>query len=276
MKYLCTGGTGFLGVELIKRLKERGFDDLVVVSRNEGKLVELQERYGVKIIPGDIADSYTCDKAMQGVEGVYHLAAFKFVGLAETNVKTCVESNVIGTLNLLEATRIYKPRFMVGVSTDKATHVNGVYGATKMLQERLFKDYEGINPYTKYRTVRYGNVLYSTGSVLCKWKDKLQRGEEIVLTDPDATRFYWTVDQAVNLIFECLEKAQDSTPFVTPMKAMRVGDLLDAMIERYAVGTPHVRTIGLQPGENMHEQIVEGQDSSMVERFTKKEILELI
>ena len=230
----------------------------------------------MEIIPGDISDPFVCDKAMRGVEGVYHLAAFKFVGLAETEVKTCVESNVVGTLNLLEATRVHKPRFVVGVSTDKAMHVNGVYGATKMLQERLFREYEDINPATKYRTVRYGNVLYSTGSVLCKWRDKLQRGEEVVLTDPNATRFYWTVDQAVDLIFKCLEVARDSSPFVTHMKAMRIGDLLDAMVEKYAQGTPKIKTIGLQAGENMHEQIMEGQDSSMVERFTKEEILQLI
>jgi UDP-N-acetylglucosamine 4,6-dehydratase/5-epimerase len=161
-------------------------------------------------------------------------------------------------------TRKYPIEFILGISTDKAAQVSGVYGASKLLHERLFTDYERMNPGTKYRTVRYGNVLYSTGSVLCKWKDRLQNDEEVIITDPEATRFYWTVDQAIDLIFDCLNNAEDSKPYVPEMKSMS--------------GETHkVKTIGLQPGENLHEMIVEdGPDSSEVERFTIEEIMELV
>jgi UDP-N-acetylglucosamine 4,6-dehydratase/UDP-glucose 4-epimerase len=121
--------------------------------------------------------------------------------------------------------------------------------------------------------------LYSTGSVLCKWKDRLQNDEELIITEPEATRFYWTVDQAIDLIFDCLDQAQDSKPYVPEMKSMSVGDLLEAMIRKYLPegNVPKVKTIGLQPGENFHEVIIEGGlNSSEVERFTIEEIMELV
>jgi len=278
--YLVTGGAGFLGQELIARLEALGCTNVVTISRNEGKLIALKEKFPfVKIIPGDISDPYCAEKAVQGVDAIFHLAAFKHVGLAEENVRECVLGNVNGTLNLLELTRKYPIEFMLGISTDKAAQVSGVYGATKLLHERLFTDYERMNPNTTYRTVRYGNVLYSTGSVLCKWKDRLQNDEEVIITDPNATRFYWTVDQAIDLIFDCLNNAKDSKPYVPEMKSMSVGDLLEAMIRKYLPegNTPKVKTIGLQPGENVHEVIVEGgPNSSQVDRFTIEEIMELV
>ena len=271
---LITGGTGFLGGALIPRIK----DDIRVVARNEGKLVELKEKYSnIDIIPGDIADPFICEMACKGVNGIYHLAAFKHVGLAEDNVRECVKSNIIGTLNILEQSRIIKPKFVIGISTDKAAQVTGVYGATKLLMEALFRDYEKINDATKYRIVRYGNVLYSTGSVLCKWRDLIKEGKELTVTDLDATRFYWTVNEAIDLIFSCLKSSKDSRPTSTRMKSIRIGTLLDAMWYKYGSGEPRYRVIGLQPGENKHEIISSDMpDSSQSEQYTAKEILNII
>lgn len=275
--YLVTGGAGYLGRELIKRLISQGITRISVVSRNEGELMKLKEDFPmVKIIPGDISTAAVCEKATYEVNGIFHLAAFKHVGLAEEQVSRCILSNVGGTMNLLETTIHNKPDFIVGISTDKAAKVNGVYGATKFLMERLFAEFEKFNPSTQYRLVRYGNVLDSTGSVTTIWREKMKRGDDIIVTDPDATRFYWTVDQAVDLIFDCLEKAQDSRPHHFPMKAMRLGDLLEAMLQKYALADTKITEIGLQPGENMHETIDGGADSSQVERYTVEEILNLI
>jgi UDP-N-acetylglucosamine 4,6-dehydratase/UDP-glucose 4-epimerase len=276
-KYLITGGAGFLGQELIKRLTDMGCKNLVTVSRNEGKLIELKEKFPhVQIITGNITDPHIIEKVCAGVSGIFHAAAFKHVGLAEReNVRECVLSNVYGSMALLDETRKTKPDFIIGISTDKAAQVTGTYGATKFLMERLFDEFSDVNPDTKHRVVRYGNVLYSTGSVLCKWRDKLSRGEEIVVTDPEATRFFWTAEQAVDLVFDCLNNAKDSKPYVTQMKAIKIGDLLEAMMDKY--GHSPVRYIGLQVGENLHEKIVsDGQDSSQAERYTKEEITKLI
>lgn len=269
---LVTGGSGFLGQELIKRLK----GEIRVLARNEGNLVSLKEKFpNIEIMLGDVADPFICDRAMQGVDQVYHLAALKHVGLAEQNVKQAIETNI--PLALLEATRKYKPKFFIAISTDKAASRKGVYGCTKYLMERLVAEYEKMNPDTKYRIVRYGNVIYSTGSVLVKWKEKLSKDEPIIVTDINATRFFWTVEQAVDLIFECLDKAKDCTPYMTPMKSIRIGDLLKAMIKKYSKTKAITGEIGLQPGENLHEIIVEGgQTSEEAEKYSEEEIMKMI
>lgn len=274
-KYLITGGSGFLGLELVKRLTEMGCKNIISVSRNEGKSVQLKELFPhVEIILGDIKDPYICHKACNNVSGIFHLAAFKHVGLAEKeNVRECVQGNVIGTINLLEEARKGKHDFIIGISSDKAAHIKGVYGATKFIMERLFSEYELLNTKTKFRIVRYGNVIYSTGSVLCKWKEKILKGEPVTITDPDATRFFWKVESAVDLIFDCIDNATSSAPFITPMMSIRMGDLLDAMMEKY--GKVPVNTIGMQVGENLHESH-DGIDSFHAQRYTKEEIYKIL
>jgi len=277
--YLITGGSGFLGIPLCQRVLDMG-GRVRVIARDEGKLVELQQIYPeIEILTGDVADRFEVKQAMKGVDGVFHLAASKHVGIAEIQVRECIKSNTIGSMNILEESLETKPDFILGVSTDKAAQVAGVYGASKLLMERLFGQFERLNEDTNYRLVRYGNVLYSTGSVLCKWKDFLKEGKEIIITDPEATRFFWTVDQAVDLIFDCLENAIDYEPHITKMKSMEIGDLLKAMAIKYLPSELElkVKEIGLQAGENKHEIITsEGLDSSKSERFTIDEIMEII
>lgn len=273
MKYLVTGGAGYLGKKLIKRLLDQGQTDIKVVSRNECENIKLKEKFPfIEIVTGDLVDPFVCEKACLEVGGIYHLAAFKHVGLAEENVRQCVSSNVIGTMNLLEATRKNKPEFIIGISTDKAAQVKGIYGATKLVMEGLFREYEKVNPDTKYRTVRYGNVWRSTGSFIEKWEEKMKKGEEVILTDPEASRFFWTVDEAVDLIFECLDKATDSKPFVPKMKAVKMGTVLEACMEVY--GQCPVKIIGLQPGENKIETTDGVTFSDQVEQFSRTEFIE--
>jgi UDP-N-acetylglucosamine 4,6-dehydratase/UDP-glucose 4-epimerase len=277
--YLVTGGSGFLGVPLVGRLLKDGAK-VRVLSRDEGKLIELKQKYPeVEILNGDISDWFEVKQAMKGVNGVYHLAASKHVGLAEITVRETIKSNTIGSLNILECSLNEDLEFVIGISTDKAAQVAGVYGASKFLMERLFTQFERINPKCDYRIVRYGNVLYSTGSVLCKWKDLIEADQELIVTEPKATRFFWSVDQALDLIYDCLDNAEDSKPYVPTMKAMSIENLLNAMYEKYLPegGEKKIKVIGLQPGENFHEKILEdGLDSSQVEQYTVEEILPLI
>ena len=277
-KILITGGSGFLGNALVARLLESG-NHLRILSRDEGQLVSLKEKFPeVEIYTGDICDEFKVHQACKGMDGVFHLAAFKHVGLAEKFAVECTESNVIGSLNILRSSRKHNLEFVVGISTDKAAQVAGVYGATKLLMERVFKQYEDVNPDCQYRIVRYGNVLYSTGSVLCKWKNLLEQRKQCIITEPEATRFYWSVDQAIDLIFESCEKAVDSTPYCPEMKSMKVGDLFDAMANKYGGGRSRPpKIIGLQPGENLHEKVLDaGPYSNEVDFFTVEEIMELV
>lgn len=273
---LILGGSGFLGQALIERLIAMGRTNVVSMSRNEGEAVALKQKFPqVTIVIGDIANPWDVKRTMRSADEVFLLSAVKHVGLAEAQVQACVNTNILGTMNVINESLITKPKVLVFISSDKAAQSVGVYGCSKKIGERLMAEAEKSNPETKYRVVRYGNVLYSTGSVLCKWRDKMKTGQEVIVTNIESTRFYWPVSEAVDLIFQCMDIATDSEPFITEMKSMRLGDLLDAMMEKY--GRVEVKRIGLQPGENMHELIAEGiPDSFHSERYTKEEILELI
>lgn len=277
--YLITGGSGFLGYPLVGYVLQQG-GKVRVISRDEGKLITLKEKYpDVDIYTGDISDAFEVRQAIQNVTGVFHLAASKHVGLAEKFVRENIKTNVIGSLNILEQSLDHPTlKFVLSVSTDKAAQVAGVYGATKFLMERAIKQYEELNPSVLYRIVRYGNVLYSTGSVLCKWKDLIEQGKEVIVTAPEATRFFWSVDDAIQLIIDCMANSIDSTPYCPIMKSMRIDDLLQAMILKYGNGQEiSIKIIGLQPGENMHEKVLEeGPYSNEVEHFTIEEILPMI
>ena len=277
--YLVTGGSGFLGTPLCERILNQG--GLVrVLSRDEGKLVDLKQKYGnIEILTGDISDAFEVKQAMKDVDGVFHLAASKHVGIAETQVRECIKTNTIGSMHILEESLVTKPDFVLSISTDKAAQVVGVYGATKFLMERLHGQFEAVNPDTKYRIVRYGNVLYSTGSVLCKWKELLQQGKQVIVTDGEATRFFWTVDQALDLIEGCMKDATDTKAYCPDMKSMSINDLLTAMAKKYLPSDKSldIKYIGLQPGENLHEKVMEeGPYSNEVDRFTIDEIIEMI
>jgi UDP-N-acetylglucosamine 4,6-dehydratase len=278
-KYLVTGGSGFLGSRLIERVLNSG-GKVVTIARNEGQLIELKQKYPeIDILPGDISDKCNVQQAMKDVSGVFHLAAFKHVDIAEYRSRECLKSNVIGSLNILEEAVNNNVEFVLGTSTDKAAQIAGVYGATKYIMEKLFEQFEGNYPAINFRIVRYGNVIYSTGSVLCKWKELLKNGKQVIVTSPEATRYFWTIEQAVDLIFDCMENAWNAKPYVPEMKSMSVGDLLTAMAEKYLPNgySLDVKEVGLQPGENMHEKILEeGKYSNEVDRFTIEEIKEVI
>jgi FlaA1/EpsC-like NDP-sugar epimerase len=277
--YLVTGGSGFLGIPLCKRILAAG--GLVrVLSRDEGKLVDLKQKCPtIEILTGDVSDPFEVKQSMKDITGIFHLAASKHVGLAETQVRECIKTNTIGSMNILEESLETKPEFVLSISTDKASQVVGVYGATKFLMERLHGQFEKVNPDTKYRIVRYGNVLYSTGSVLCKWKELLTENKEVIVTDGSATRFFWSVDQALDLIEDCMKNSTNTKPYCPNMKSMRIDYLLQAMSQKYLPvdGKLQIKYIGLQPGENLHEKVMEeGPYSNECAQYTIEEIKKLI
>lgn len=271
-KVVVFGGSGFLGNYLIERLLSIGYKNISVVGRNEDSLVRLKEKFPyIELIVGDISDKWIVKKAMKGAEEVYLLSALKHVGLAEVEVKSCIATNISGCMNVIDESLNTRPKLLMFISTDKASQPMGVYGCSKRIGEKLMAEAEKINPETKYRIVRYGNVWKSNGSISTKWKPKMLRGEEVTLTDPDASRFFWTIDEAVNLIFECSEKATSSAPYIPTMKAVKMGVVLDACMEVY--GRSPVKIIGLQPGENKVETTDGITFSDTAEQFTKDEFI---
>lgn len=274
-----TGATGYLAEGLIERLLIQG-NTIHAIARNEGKLISLKEKFkDIKIFPCPIEDYYLLKKALKGCDGIYHLAAFKDIILAKEHALKAVQTNIIGTLNLLKiSVEDRDVKFVLATSTDKAVQVSGTYGATKLLMENLFGDFEQINGLNcAYRIVRYGNVLCSTGSVLTKWKYALENNKEVILTDPDATRFFITREQAIDVIFCCLNESQSAEAFYpSNMKSINLGLLLDLTIKKYAKDTPRIRIIGLQKGENKHECIDEELSSEYAERWNPEDLLNFI
>lgn len=267
------GGSGFLGTALIEKLIcTRPLVAITAVARNEGALVILKEKFpSISIMVGDIADPWVVKRAMVDADEVYLLSAQKHVNIAEKDVSSCVSTNIAGTMNVINESLFAKPAILLFISTDKAAQPTGVYGCTKKIGEKLIIEAERFNPNTKYRVIRYGNVFGSTGSIATKWKPKMEKGEEVILTDPEASRFFWSVTEAVNLIFECIEKCKDSTPFIPVMKAVKMGVVLDACMEVW--GQSPVKIIGLQPGENKFETVDGINFSDAAEQFTKEEFI---
>lgn len=273
MDRICIfGASGFLGTELVKRLVSMGKTNIVAVSRNEAALVLLREKYPcVEIQVGDIANKCAVKKGMNGANEVYLVSAMKHVGIADRDVMSCVSTNVIGCMNVILESLNTTPNLLMFISTDKSSQPTGVYGCTKKIGEKLMEEAESINKLTKYRVCRYGNVLGSSGSFITKWKPKMERGEEVILTDPEASRFFFTSEEAVDLIFECIEKAKNSIPFIPTMKSAKMKVVLDACMEVY--GKSPVKIIGLQPGENKVETLDGIIFSDQVPMFSKEEFI---
>ena len=268
-KYLITGGTGIVGRELCKRIIELG-GNVIVLSRTEEKLKKLREQYNeIEVVVSDILDKTSIKESIRDVRGVFHLTALA-QGMQSGKPIESINVNLLGSMNVLvESLNV---DFVLGVSSDKAVQISGNYGATKFLMEKLFGEFEEINPQTKYRIVRLGNVIYSTDSVLEKWRDKIQNNEEVIITEPKATRFFMTKERSVDMIFNCLEKSKD-------MKSTSMGNLLQAMSNKYLQkgNKLSVNEIGLQPNENLHERITEnGLYTNEIEQYTIEELEEII
>jgi len=279
---LLTGGSGFLGRALIARLqKEWNPASILVLARDEGKLLSIKQEFGVDILPGDVTDWNSVTKAMHGVNQVFHLSGFKHLPLAETASEQAIKTNVIGSMNVLDAATMEDVEMVLGVSTDKAYNPINCYGMTKRLMEYLFAQYHREWGWSDriYRVVRYGNVLGSTGSVLEIWRKAAERGEPLRVTDFNMTRFFFSVNDAVQTIFDCLDHATDATPFVPKMKAVRMGDLAEVckVILQNKLSKPvAIELVGLRPGEKLHEGMADDAQSDAAEKYTHDEIYGLV
>jgi FlaA1/EpsC-like NDP-sugar epimerase len=275
-KYLITGGTGIIGYSLCERILNMG-GLVLVLSRDENKLKKLKDKYNmIDIVVGDVCDKDIIKKTISKVSGVFHLAALA-QGMQSGKSIESIQTNIIGSMNVLEESN--NVDFVLGVSSDKAVKVSSVYGATKFLMEKLFNQFEKINPKTNYRVVRLGNVIYSVDSVLYKWKKLIKNCEDVTITDMNATRFFMDVDSAVDSILDCLCGCVDSKPHYKRMKSASMGNLLTSMLNKYSPKDckSTINEIGLQSGENMHEKISEDLVSSdKVEQYTLKELGEII
>lgn len=246
---LVTGGSGSLGHAILARATAERWDaEFIVYSRDEVKQASMREQYpDVRYVLGDVRDGETLEGALRGVDVVIHAAAYKRVPEAERETMACVTSNVVGSMTVVrEALRAGTPR-VIGISTDKASAPINAYGQSKALMERLFQSARGAGAFT---LVRYGNVIASTGSVVPALRAQVAAGRPLTLTDPGMTRFWITLDDAVDLIVGGL-MLETGSILIPKSRASTMA----VMAEAIAPGWPVVN-IGVRAGEKRHEQLL--------------------
>ena len=256
---LVTGGTGSLGEAFTRyALAKLPVHAVRCFSRDEYKQAMLGQRIRddrLRLLLGDVRDRERLTRAMAGVDIVIHAAALKRIDRLAHDPVEMVRTNVLGSINVMEAAIDCKVGRVLGVSTDKQTLAANTYGATKFLLERLFVQgnaYAGSGP-TRFACTRWGNVLGSRGSVLEVWKGQAMRGESFTLTNLEMTRFWITLEQACETICHALHDMQGGEVFVPALPRARVLDLAEAY---FGALPPRVLT-GLRPGgEKLHEDLI--------------------
>ncbi len=272
---LVTGGTGTIGAEIVTQVLRRRPKVVRILSRDENKQALLRMRLDadapVRFLLGDIRDRSRLSSALDGVDVVFHAAALKHVPACEYNPFEAVQTNVIGTQNLIEACRETGVERLVAISTDKAVHPVNTMGATKLLAENVLSDAQRWNPRLVISTVRFGNVLGSRGSLIPLLAHRMEERREVELTSRRMTRFMMTIGDAVGLVLEAAGESEGGEIFILKMPALRVADLVEVYVREYAerrgwsASDIRIREIGARAGEKLHEELLTADEAARCE-----------
>jgi UDP-N-acetylglucosamine 4,6-dehydratase len=269
---LITGGTGFLGKALIREILKYNPHSIRIFSRDEFKHHQLQEIFNnnekIRNLIGDVRDYPRLTKAIRGVDIVIHAAALKRIDMIEYNVEEAVKTNILGSLNVIQACLENNVGKAIFVSTDKACAPINTYGACKFVSERIFTEsnYNKGNSRTIFTVVRYGNVLESTGSVIPFFVNKIKNKEIIPLTDEKMTRFIINSKQAVHLIFKAIRYGVGGEVFIPRLPSMKIIDLIAVLKEKFNVNSS-IKKVGVRPGEKIHELMINDSEIPRTYQF---------
>lgn len=265
---LVTGGTGSFGHTFVPlTLEKHNPRKLIIYSRDEMKQWEMAKLYGddprVRFFIGDVRDRERLYRALDGVDYVVHAAATKIVPTAEYNPFECVKTNINGAMNLIDACIDRKVKRVVALSTDKASSPVNLYGATKLVSDKLFiagNSYSGAHD-TRFAVVRYGNVMGSRGSVIPHFLAIRDKGS-IPITDPRMTRFMISLEQGVELVWQAFADMSGGEVYVKKIPSMRITEIAEAV-------APGVNQdiVGIRPGEKLHEQMIGPEDAFYTYEF---------
>lgn len=260
---LITGGTGSLGKSLVNNLLNKtNCARIAIYSRDELKQAQFKELLGensrLRWFIGDIRDRDRLQRALHGVEYVVHAAALKQVDTGEYNPMEFIKTNVLGSQNVIEAAIDAGVKKVVALSTDKASSPINLYGATKLTADKLFV---AANNYsvaygTSFSVVRYGNVMGSRGSVIPLFQKLANQGLPLPLTDIRMTRFWISIEQAVQFVMDSFNIMSGGELYVPRIPSMKLIDLAEAILP----GTK-ITEIGMRPGEKLHEEMISADDS---------------
>lgn len=264
---LLTGGTGSVGRTLIPRFLNQNPNVLRVLDNNEPGLATIKSNIDddrCRYLAGDIRDKDRLARAMEDIDIVIHMAAMKHVDVCEYNPFEAVKTNTLGLQNVVNTAIDAGVQRVVFTSSDKAVDPANTMGTTKLLGEKL------ITAGNKHRgdrdlrlaSVRFGNIINSSRSVIPVFNDQIREGGPVTLTDERMTRFFLTYDDVFDLVSQAIEKMRGGEVFVYKMPAIKIEDLADAMIETLAPQFGHdptdieIKLIGRRPGETFHEEIM--------------------
>jgi UDP-N-acetylglucosamine 4,6-dehydratase len=265
-KVLITGGTGSFGKTMLHYLLQRGCEEVRVFSRDEEKQDalrnELQDER-VRFHIGDVRDRSSVDLAMAGIDCVFHAAALKQVPSCEFYPLEAVRTNVIGSENVLASAIAMRVRSVVCLSTDKAVFPINSMGISKAMMEKLAQAAArsiGDSSPTTIACVRYGNVMYSRGSVIPLFVKQIKTGRPITITEPGMTRFLMPLRDSVELVNYAFQHARQGDLFVRKAAASTVSDLVEALRNLFGVPQHPVEIIGWRHGEKLYETLASAQE----------------
>ncbi|MEO0388090.1 MAG: UDP-N-acetylglucosamine 4,6-dehydratase (inverting) [Pseudomonadota bacterium] len=258
---LVTGGTGSFGHAFLPMTLARfNPKKLIVFSRDEMKQWTMANRFQdprLRFFIGDVRDRERLYRALDGVDYVVHAAATKIVPTAEYNPFECIKTNINGAMNLIDACIDKRVKRVVALSTDKASSPINLYGATKLASDKLFvagNSYAGEHA-TRFSVVRYGNVMGSRGSVIPFFMSIRDTGK-LPITDPRMTRFMISLEQGVELVWHAFADMEGGEIYVKKIPSMNIAD-----IARVVAPEARQETVGIRPGEKLHEQMVGIEDA---------------
>lgn len=262
---LITGGTGSFGKKFTERiLKEYNPKKIIIYSRDEYKQYMMRKQFAkhdekLRFFIGDVRDKERLYRALDGVDVIIHAAALKHVPVCEYNPMEAIKTNIDGAKNIIDAAIDRGVKKIVALSTDKAVNPVNLYGATKLVSDKLFVSanaYVGSKD-TAFSVVRYGNVSGSRGSVIPFFKSLIDKGEKVLpITDFKMTRFWITLDQGVDLVFKAIEESKGGEIYVSKIPSYKISDLAKAMLS-----SAKLEEVGIREGEKLHEVMITPEDS---------------
>jgi UDP-N-acetylglucosamine 4,6-dehydratase/5-epimerase len=270
-RFLITGGTGSFGQTMVARLLTAGAEEVRVLSRDEAKQDDLRRRLRddrVRFYVGDVRDADSVDKATKGVNYVFHAAALKQVPSCEFFPLEAIRTNVLGSSNVVEACERNEVRSAVFLSTDKAVQPINAMGISKAMMEKVVQAHARNNPsaVTNVSCVRYGNVMYSRGSVIPLFIEQIRAGQPITVTEPRMTRFLMSLPESVDLVEHAFTHATPGDLFVRKASACTIADLGTALCNLF--GVPAKFTIlGIRHGEKMCETLASREELERAQDF---------
>jgi UDP-glucose 4-epimerase len=258
---LITGGTGSFGNAVLRRFLDTGIAEIRIFSRDEKKQDDMRKLYNhskLKFYIGDVRDVNSIADAMRGVDYVFHAAALKQVPSCEFYPMQALQTNVIGTENVLNCAINAKVKKVIVLSTDKAVYPINAMGVSKAMMEKVTvaKSRNLNEDETMIAITRYGNVMASRGSVIPLFIDQMRQGKDISITDPAMTRFMMSLDQAVELVLFAFEHGNSGDIFVQKAPAASIAMLADALKKLLNKPEHRVRIIGTRHGEKLYETLL--------------------